>query len=125
MSSSSSRANSTTSLDSPSPYVPIIQCSRLVLLAAFSVHTKIMYIRLCRSANTNVSFCKRPYNHKKMSLMSSSLLPQQYPKCLVGCFERWEVSNRKAAILRGAASRICSKLHVVQPMFVATRVEGL
>ena len=44
--------------------------------------------------------------------MSSPLLLQQCPACLVGWFSRWVVGGRTAAVLWDAAFRICS----IQPV---------
>ena len=53
--------------------------------------------------------------HKRMSFISSSLLLQLCPACLVrlGWFVRWETSGRTAGVffvsLKDTSSRICSK----------------
>ena len=54
--------------------------------------------------------CSRMRVHRKISLMSSSLLLQQGLACLEW-FVRWEVSDRTTTVLYGTASRICSKQH--------------
>ena len=48
--------------------------------------------------------------HRRMSLLSLSLLHQQCSACLE-CFVRWAVSDHTTAVLLGAASAICSKQH--------------
>ena len=68
-----------------------------------------MYVRAGRPAFT------RPYVgvHRSTSLMSSSLLFQQFPACLIRLtwiFSWWEVGGRIVSALWGVASRTCSIL---------------
>ena len=54
------------------------------------------------------------YIHRRMSLMSLSLLfqqPQHVLLILLGCFMRWEASGSTATVLWDATARICSKQH--------------
>ena len=76
-----------------------------------SSHSCWMYVRAGRPAFA------RPYVgvHRSTSLMSSSLLPQQCPACLV-CLALivfwWEAGGRIVGVLWGVAARTCSILLV-------------
>ena len=57
------------------------------------------------------------YVHRRTLLMSSFLLLQQCPLphilfIILAWFLRWKISGHIAAVLSGAASKICSKQHV-------------
>ena len=114
-------------------YVRVCVCDHYVALRALNsmilfLHYSLTSIRHGKSSSWHsvpaVSWCfvslptfKRPCVgvHKRTSLMSSSLLHQQCPACLVRLiewFERWDVSGRTAAVLWSAVSRNCSKPHV-------------
>ena len=77
--SSSCHTNSTDITDPHSPPIPIVHRFRQVLRAASRIYTELLYVR----AGSPVF--ARPYEgvHRITSLMSSSLLLQQCPACLV------------------------------------------
>ena len=79
-SSSSCRAAST---DLPDPFLPpvfVVYCFREVLLATSCIGTELLNIGSCWSSNLCSSMWRV---HWSTSLMSSSLLLQQCPACLV------------------------------------------
>ena len=77
--SSSCRAISTDIPDPLSPPLPIIHCFQQVLRATSRIGTELLYVRAGRLSFAHP--CEGV--HKSTSFMSSSLLLQQYPACLV------------------------------------------
>ena len=110
ISSSSSRAARSDFLGYLLPFAPIIHRSRPPILSKSYVHTELLYVSFCWSGNTVRGKGSKRERHK-----SSSLLLQQCPAFLVRLI--WMVlvmggTWPTAAVLWGAAFRICSILHV-------------
>ena len=104
-SSSSCRAASTDIPDHLSPLLPIVRRLWQVFRTTSRILTELLHV--CSSWSS--CFCSAIRGvHRSRSLMSSSLLLQQCPACLVRL--TWIVGGRIVGALWGVASRTCSIL---------------